>query len=227
MQGVVLLGPSAERLASLAALSSLQHLHAQSVQHAPYIWKAFNYHHKLDSGRPLLPRRLLSQLQQLTYLHVDGGRLCPTVSAAGLQDISRLTRLQHLGLSLTEQVTEDDRSSVVSRISQITVGSSDEDGEDEDDGLPNLPPGLFALTQLTYLMLTSFNGASLPNLAPLPLQHLHLSLCGHLRPADLTELTGLQHLHLEGFRLPGYWNDPWSDAAKIVAWLKQQLHMTS
>lgn len=149
MQGVVLLGHWGD-VDCLTALSNLQHLHAQDVQHASAIKYALNTNHMENSGSPLLSRGILPKLPQLTYLHVDGGRLCPAVSAAGLREITFLTQLQHLGVSLEKQV----------------LGGYSDDGAEEPYIL-DLPAGICGLTQLTYLKITSFYGRSLPNLAPL------------------------------------------------------------
>jgi hypothetical protein len=185
MQGVVLLGRWGD-VDCQTALSNLQHLHAQDVQHASAIKYALNTNHMENGGSPLLSRGILPKLPQLTYLHVDGGRLCPTVSAAGLREITFLTRLQHLGVSLEKQV----------------LGGYSDDGAEEPYIL-DLPAGICGLTQLTYLKIISFYGRSLPNLAPLAaLQHLELSLCVKLQGAAMTELTGLRHLHLDDFSIP-------------------------
>jgi hypothetical protein len=174
MQRVVLQGQPQQRLAAMAALTGLQHLHVHNAQHASVLAEADRVPPG-GSNPPLLPDGLLPQLQHLTYLHADNDELDrdmgPALSAAGVQDITHLTGLQHLAVSLSPRHATE-----------------------AFDG----PAGISALTQLTYLRLSLVVGGSLPDLALLTLlKHLILSVSGHLHATALTGFTSLQVVGLK------------------------------
>jgi hypothetical protein len=162
MRDVVLLGQPQQRLAAMAALTGLQHLHVKKAQHAAVLAGA-GHAVPGDNGSPLLPDGLLPQLHHLTYLHASNDVVQLAISAAGMKDITHLTGLQHLVVS--------------SRLRSDYAQAFD------------VPAGISALTQLTYLSLYPVEG--LPDLAALtPMRHLTLHLRGNLHATALTGLTG-------------------------------------
>lgn len=198
LNNVVLLGQPQQRLAAISVLTGLQHLTAQNVQHAAELAHAFQQPPQPREHALLLPDGLLPHLQQLTYLHLRHAEHLPAASAAGMQDMSRLTGLRHLSL-------------VVGHAEPLY-----------DAGLA-VPDGLAALTQLTHLSLELFDGSSLPNLAPLAaLQQLSLTWCGELQYGSLAGLTGLQRVELSNFSL-----GTTSDTLALTTWLYNQQHLTA
>jgi hypothetical protein len=199
MQDVSLLGQPQQRLEALAALTGLQHLDANGVQHVSGLEGARRlFDLALTSGPPLLPDGLLPRLHGLTYFAVDGMFYSPAVSVSGIQDVSCLKGLKHLSLNF---------SAVMQEVVAVPGGF----------------PGFTELTQLTYLKLRQVSGTSLPSLAPLTaLQRLDLFWCGSLPATVLTGLTSLQSVHLVFAGL-----EDAANATLFLSWLEQQAHMTT
>lgn len=93
LQDVHLLGQPHEHLTALAALTNLQHLSAQNIHHRRV--ERVNGPYLLQPQDPLLPDNVLPHVTALTFLQVDS-ESAPALSLAGLQQVSCLTKLQHL-----------------------------------------------------------------------------------------------------------------------------------